>query len=201
VFIYLLENQENKKVYVGQTMHNPEERWKQHVRAAHNGSDLPVHRAIRKHGAVLFMLRILQEFAFDPEYANFREEWFIHYYDSTNPEKGYNLLKGACINTRSPEQMTKDGRKGGQIQGPKNVQSGHWNRIRKMGQVAGGKAIGSINLKTTREDRARGGTVQGKRNAESGLLAKNLHFRWHVSRHQINPNCMYCREIGQSHDS
>ncbi len=72
---------------------------------------------------------------------------------------------------------------GGKIQGPKNVDSGHWNKIRKLGGFenmspraleamyckAGKAAVESGHLQKIA---TMGGMVQGKKNAESGHMSR-----------------------------
>lgn len=46
----------NGKMYVGQTIHLIESRWKRHIRSAQRGSDHKFHRAIRKYGEENFLV-------------------------------------------------------------------------------------------------------------------------------------------------
>ena len=59
MIVYLAENQINKKIYVGQTAGTLKRRWKTHCYNAQHGSNTPFHRAIRKHGAGNFSLKVL----------------------------------------------------------------------------------------------------------------------------------------------
>jgi len=59
--VYLLTHIESGKRYVGQTTQHdtPARRWARHVREANRGLDLPLHRAIRLHGADAFRVETL----------------------------------------------------------------------------------------------------------------------------------------------
>ena len=48
--VYLITNTVNGKVYVGQTINGLSKRWKGHKNDVRNGSQNPLHRAIRKYG-------------------------------------------------------------------------------------------------------------------------------------------------------
>jgi group I intron endonuclease len=95
ITIYLIRCLANGKVYVGQTSKAFEERWRRHVNDALEGeSGCPIfYRAIRKYGPENFEIRALC-FAENCAEADFLEESFISRYDSTNPQKGYNIKPG-----------------------------------------------------------------------------------------------------------
>ena len=57
--IYLITCNKNNKRYVGQTVKDPKERFKEHIRSAKRGSEFPLHRAMRKHGVDAFTLETL----------------------------------------------------------------------------------------------------------------------------------------------
>lgn len=84
----------NGKVYIGQTCKKPNERWS-------NGNGYKhqmFYNAIQKYG----WDNIRHEVLFDglsKEEANIKEIELISYYDSTNPEKGYNLAFGGVSTT------------------------------------------------------------------------------------------------------
>ena len=60
MYIYKIENLINGKVYIGKSK-DPEQRWKQHTAAAKAGSDLLLHRAIKKYGEDSFEMTVLSE--------------------------------------------------------------------------------------------------------------------------------------------
>ena len=85
-FIYLIENIQNGKKYVGLTTRTTEVRWKEHLR--HNRDVIDI--AIQKHGAENFNCIVLEECA-DEELDN-REQFWISYYNTYND--GYNCTEG-----------------------------------------------------------------------------------------------------------
>lgn len=108
--IYKYTNKVNGKVYVGRTCQTLRER------AKHNGSDYKgcpyFWQAIQKYGWENFEPEILEEELTDLEAAD-RELFYIHLYDSTNHEKGYNICDSKDYSTyrtyrdETREKMTK----------------------------------------------------------------------------------------------
>jgi len=58
--VYLITNTVNGKKYVGQTIAPLQQRWRQHVHKARNGSRLAIHCAIRKYGRDKFTIICLE---------------------------------------------------------------------------------------------------------------------------------------------
>ena len=92
------------KVYIGCTGKTVEERWK-------NGWNYNCHsgifKAIRKFGWVNFEKKILCE-KLTREGAGKLEKWFIAFYDSANPEKGYNRALGGLGKGVRMSEATKE---------------------------------------------------------------------------------------------
>lgn len=96
-YIYKITCLVTNKVYIGQTIHPPEERLKNHIRSAFRGSDHKFHRAIRKYGAENFRVEELSvHFAENKrslrKILNKEEISAIKLYDSK--ERGYNSTLG-----------------------------------------------------------------------------------------------------------
>ena len=95
VGIYKITNLINGKIYIGQSI-NIQQRWKAHRSKPFykNGDQYqtPLYRAIRKYGLNNFIFEIIEE-CFESE-LNDKEQYYIQYYDATNPDKGYNLTRG-----------------------------------------------------------------------------------------------------------
>ena len=93
--IYKITNQVNGKCYIGQS-HNIHERWIKHRSRAYQINDINYdchfYRAIRKYGLEHFSFEILEECSSE-ELSN-REMFYISFYDSFNPEHGYNMTMG-----------------------------------------------------------------------------------------------------------
>lgn len=92
--IYKITNQINGNVYIGQTL-DLSQRKSQHLFEGRKESltDRPLYRSMRKHGIDNFAFEIIEECLTD-QIADEREIHWITHFDSTNPEKGYNLSKG-----------------------------------------------------------------------------------------------------------
>ena len=96
-YIYIIKNDFNNKVYIGQTSRTIEIRWKEHVRKA--GQML--HKIMLTHGIEHFWIEQIEEC--DDSLLDEREKYWIQYYDSfTN---GYNLTMGGQLN---PIMTTKE---------------------------------------------------------------------------------------------
>lgn len=93
--IYIITNQINGKVYIGQSQ-NIELRWKAHRNRPFNSNsndyEKPLYRAIRKYGLDNFSFQILEQC--DIKDLDNREKYWIDYYKSTDVNNGYNLTKG-----------------------------------------------------------------------------------------------------------
>lgn len=90
--IYIIKNKINNKVYIGQTIQNPTDRFKQHLKNARlKTTNQLIHKAINKYGAINFWMEILE--ADVPLHSlNRKEEQYIIEY-SAHPN-GYNLCPG-----------------------------------------------------------------------------------------------------------
>ena len=91
--IYLATNQENGKVYVGQTTRTLPIRMKQHISRARGGDDHCFARALLKYGLDGFDWEIIRE-CDTIEALNKLEQYYISILDSTKKEYGYNRTEG-----------------------------------------------------------------------------------------------------------
>lgn len=89
--IYIIENLNNDKIYIGWTSQDPKRRWTQHKSAARTGSDSVVSRAIRKHGEERFVFNVFYQ-TFDREHSLEVEKMLIS--DKKSIETGYNVAEG-----------------------------------------------------------------------------------------------------------
>lgn len=91
--IYKITNKINNKTYIGQSI-NIENRWQQHKINAFNFNthtyNYPLYRAIRKYGLDNFEFQVLEEC--NKEILTQEEQYYIDYYNSLNPNCGYNLV-------------------------------------------------------------------------------------------------------------
>lgn len=74
-FIYIIQCNKTNKAYVGQTTKTLDERFKEHLRAARNGHNVHLCRAIRKHGEDVFQIQLIEECS--NALLNEREEYWI----------------------------------------------------------------------------------------------------------------------------
>lgn len=102
MIIYKITNLINGKVYIGQTIHTLEARYRRHLSCAERGDKGHLHPAMRKYGYNNFKCEVIEEI--DESLPNAkqtldeREIYWIKYYDSTNNKKGYNITLGGDIN-------------------------------------------------------------------------------------------------------
>ena len=89
VGIYKIKNNINQKEYVGKST-NIDGRWKSHIAQAKNGSQYPIHRALRKYGVENFTFSILEEC--DVSELNNKEIEWVSKLDTY--KNGYNCTRG-----------------------------------------------------------------------------------------------------------
>lgn len=104
MIIYKITNRVNGKVYIGQTTQPLVKRWMVHCC---KGSACPyIHRAIQKYGKENFTVEQI-DVACDRDELDKKEQYWIDFYDSMNPEKGYNLTSGGDHPKMSEETRKK----------------------------------------------------------------------------------------------
>lgn len=90
--IYIIKNNINNKVYIGQTINKVSYRFRTHIYYAVRGRDYIIGKAMRKYGINNFFYEVIEECLIKE--LNNREIYWIKYYNSTNPRFGYNMSKG-----------------------------------------------------------------------------------------------------------
>lgn len=91
--VYKLTNLVNNKVYIGVTSIGSGKRFKLHVYKTNNGSNYPLHNAIREYGENNFKIDIL-EICESTEQLRERERYFISLFNSQDSNIGYNTTAG-----------------------------------------------------------------------------------------------------------
>lgn len=95
-YIYKITNLINNKVYIGQTSRQIEIRWSEHIRHGFNPNDKGysrhLYRSMRKYGLDSFSIDIIE--SCDNDLMSDRETFWIKFYNSSNPDCGYNLTLG-----------------------------------------------------------------------------------------------------------
>lgn len=91
--IYLIKNDVNDKVYIGQTIQQVETRFKQHLRLNKSNKRQAIFKAIESIGKEHFSYVVLESNIETYSELNKLEEYYISKYDSIIPN-GYNLCPG-----------------------------------------------------------------------------------------------------------
>lgn len=102
-WIYVIINDVNQKLYVGQTKH-PQKRWTAHKSAKKN--TYPINRALKKYGADNFTYQLL-EGHYSLEELNEAEAYWIRLLGTMNPSIGYNVRPGGNVEVLSEESRKK----------------------------------------------------------------------------------------------
>ncbi len=149
MIVYKATNQENGKVYIGQTTQSLHARKTSHIYNSNNGCNYLLHRAIRKYGAENFKWEII-EVCKNINELNEREQYYILYYDSINV--GYNLTSGGLNFIRSEESKKKSRiimlRKGGKDKGTRRKKTEQIKRAeeKKLEEVKRKKAKEAVEM-------------------------------------------------------
>lgn len=95
-YIYKIQNKINNKIYIGQTVANPNRRWMQHKNNIKRDylQHLALYKAMNKYGIENFLFEVLEEVP--NENLDEREKYWIKYFNSYG-KNGYNMtLGGRC---------------------------------------------------------------------------------------------------------
>lgn len=94
-YIYKITNNINQKVYIGQTIMAPMQRWQKHKSDARLNRSYPLYKAMNKYGINNFSFEVLEEV--DIEQLNEKERYYINLYNSyinADNSNGYNATLG-----------------------------------------------------------------------------------------------------------
>lgn len=96
MLIYLITNNFNNLVYVGQARKSLENRiyWYKKDLVLKKDKPNAIVKAMQEHGIENFTFTILEDGIDDQNLLDERERYWINYYQSNNPEKGYNKDTG-----------------------------------------------------------------------------------------------------------
>ena len=110
MIVYISKNVLNNKVYIGITKRSLKKRKYEHIYSAfyrlYNYS-IRFYNSIRKYGVEAFEWNQLFECSSINELL-VKEEYYISLYDSTNPDKGYNMLSSSTFLNYKHTQDFKD---------------------------------------------------------------------------------------------
>lgn len=99
--IYMIENKKTGQRYIGQSIHIYQ-RWHQHI----NRPQMSMHidRAIKKHGADNFDLKVICELEQDDDLLNAMEKYYVWKYNTFEDNFHYNLTLGGDF---SPSKLSE----------------------------------------------------------------------------------------------
>jgi len=123
--IYKITNKLNNKSYIGQS-HFLEKRWEQHQKYK---TSIHLNHAIHLYGSESFDFEIIRKITnggLTQILLDFFEEFYIDAFDTTNPEKGYNLKTGGAAGRPSKETKEKISRA--------NIGKIAWNKGRSLSE-------------------------------------------------------------------
>lgn len=118
--VYRITNLENGKIYIGGTVDKVKQRFSAHLSNLRLNQHVNSHfqNAWNKYGESAFLFEIVETcFVSDKVYVDAREQWWMDFYDSHNPDLGYNLNKRADRKTFTEEQKEYAAR----LKNPKGV--------------------------------------------------------------------------------
>ncbi len=102
MLIYKITNMVNGKIYIGKTKCKLSQRWYIHCNLAKRGSNLYLHRAIRKYGLKSFVLEVLDTIGTE-YHLSLAERFWIKKYRCNLPKYGYNMTLGGDGGIATPE--------------------------------------------------------------------------------------------------
>lgn len=122
--IYLITNESNGMVYVGQTIMSIEKRWNAHLCDARNGRRRcpRLDDAIRKDSPAVFKIETIC-LCFSAADLDEKEAYYVKAFDSINPEKGYNTIPGGSMPSWRGKKFSQEHREKIRIAAKKRTHS------------------------------------------------------------------------------
>lgn len=109
-WIYKISNNQNNKVYIGQTRIGINERWLQHLQSSDRYDKWKsyLHKSMKAYGKENFKIEKIEEIVCNTEdelktLLNEKEIYYIDFYNSLSPN-GYNLTRGGQTNVITNEK-------------------------------------------------------------------------------------------------
>lgn len=156
MFIYKITCSVNNKCIIGQTRNPISKRWA-HYRnelKRNNHYNSYLQKAWNKYGESNFVFEILDEVYFENSLDNLEIFW-IKFFDSTNPSKGYNLESGGKKNKKQSDETRKkisNSLKGlipWQKGKPRTPEANKKQSVSMLGKIpVNRKSVQAINLET-----------------------------------------------------
>lgn len=174
MFIYLIKNNINGKVYIGKTEYEVEKRWKKHLEAVKRKVNRYLYNAMNKYGVDNFSIKAI-DICDDKEKLCEREKFWIKFYKSIDKNFGYNMQEGGIGGRQSQEIIERIRMK------KKGFKHSLLTRI-KMSQAKKGK-FNHFQSESTRKKLSlivkklwNEGRLTGENNAMRGKIGKMHHF-------------------------
>jgi group I intron endonuclease len=106
-YVYLIENRNNSKKYVGITKHSIEERFAGHKSESRVNQSRRLYQAMNKHGVESFTCVLIEECGDENVFE--RERYWIAFYKSNQYQFGYNMTTGGegCVDRELSEDTIK----------------------------------------------------------------------------------------------
>jgi len=149
MYIYIIENNINGKVYIGQTIQkNPYGRWRNHISESKKENSKPciVDRAIKKYGENNFTFTIIEYYSTQEELNQAEIYWIAYIRKTLGIKKVYNLKDGGAIGIIAPETRLKISIANmGRISPFKGAHHSEENK-NKMSKIMTGKFVGTKSV-------------------------------------------------------
>lgn len=198
--IYDAYNKQNGKHYIGQTIHSLEKRRRIHYSKYSNC--IYFHRALEKYKKEDWIWSIIDQ-AETAEELNNKEQYWIKYYDSKNPSKGYNLTDGGqgsqgAIITEENRKKTRET----MLRSVSNNYSKKESKIKPIKCLETGNCYVSIS----EASRALGISNSSIQYSLRDPNNENKHkYHWILlegeERLKYLPNALYCVELDKIYDN
>lgn len=208
MFVYIITNRENGKIYIGKTIKSNLKPYLRHkiwsaLTGRYSGRS-HLFNAMQKYNS--------SSWSIHPIISNLTTNWqlclwekaLIYAFDSTNPEIGYNICKGGqgYIETypshlTSPETIEKlKVTRANQDESYRLKAFNEWKNQKLIIDPDHFKRIGAV---ASKEDKRKAGRMAsreakqraGRRGAAHGGI-KARHTRWHINAGKPNPHCPLC---------
>ena len=137
--IYKFTHIDSGRVYIGQTIQDPNRRRLEHIAdSKHSPKSYHFHNALKKYGVDSFSFEVLAE-ATSVEELNMLEETFIQQFDSI--VNGFNIRNGGGNKTHHPDSIKRmsEAQKAARIHRKKNGTDRGWKR------KDGGPMLGKVH--------------------------------------------------------
>lgn len=186
--IYCAVNKKNNKRYIGQTIQELKERQRKHF----TSNSCPYfHNAILKYGKEAFEWKIIDSGIYGPELDN-KEKFWIAFFETNTPEKGYNLTNGGQSNSIASKEEVKKVRDSFVENYGKEYDI---KRKCKNIRCIETKQIFKNAAEASRQTKIHHGHITSAANGKL-KTAGGYHWEWCLELSYF-PNALYCKELNK----